>query len=972
MRIALWYFGLSVSWIFASGWLLHHFVQDPVWEARLETIKGWGFVTVTAVLLGWSLNRYFRAIRKAAIRLHASEAHMRLIGDNLPNGYVFQYTMGPDGKPRFTYISAGAERIHGVGAAEVIRDATRLMGQIDPAELPVRAAAEAESMRNLSDVEMDLRMSRPDGVQKVVHLHARPHRGADGLTSWDGFASDITDRLRTEAEMRESEKQFATIFKHSPAAIGISRMSDGKFVDVNEAFERLYGYSRDEILGRTSPELQLWVSPNRPQIMAELQEKKHVVADMQGRRKSGELCEVLITLVLVDLRGESCMMGTLIDVTERRQAVNSMRRSAEEFRAIFDTASIGMGQADPSTGRYIRVNQKFCEITGYAAEELLQMRVTDITHPADQAADVEIFRKVLRGQIPGIRREKRYLRKDGTVVWAIVHMNVICDSAGKPVLTAATIEDITERRKTEEERMRLNTAFEQAAESIVIADLGGTIIYVNPAFERITGYSRLEAIGQNPRFLKSGRQDAAFYRQMWDTLTRGDVWHGHIINQRKDGRLYEEDGTISPVRDASGKVVNYIAIKLDVTREVELENQVRQSQKMEANGQLAGGVAHDFNNILSSILMQVELGADDPGSSRDNIEMFRQIRADAERAASLTRQLLLFSRRQVMQTRELDLNELVTHLTKMLQRIIGEDIRLVLSLNPAPVMTCADAGMLDQVLMNLAVNARDAMPSGGRLQIETSERVVDEDAASLYPDASPGRYVCVSLSDSGCGIPPEVLPRIFEPFFTTKDAGKGTGLGLATVFGIIKQHRGWVTVDTEVKKGTTFRVFIPAAKTAPAPAAGNEKPLIRGGSETILLVEDDMAVRLATKTILARRGYIVLEAGNGSEAIKIWREQRDAVALLFTDLVMPGGVNGRQLAQRLQTDRPGLKVIFASGYSPEFAGREIQLSPDENFVQKPFRPDHLLKTVRACLDGTHGPDDGASGASPFTNDGVRH
>jgi nitrogen-specific signal transduction histidine kinase/CheY-like chemotaxis protein len=393
-----------------------------------------------------------------------------------------------------------------------------------------------------------------------------------------------------------------------------------------------------------------------------------------------------------------------------------------------------------------------------------------------------------------------------------------------------------------------------------------------------------------------------------------------------------------------------MAIKLDVTREVELESRFRQSQKLEAIGQLAGGVAHDFNNILTSIMMQVELGGMDVGLPAEVAGNLKQIREDANRAAALTRQLLLFSRRQIMQSRDLDLNEVITNLAKMLRRIIGEDVQLQLTLHAGPLLAHADPGMLDQVAMNLAVNARDAMPQGGRLVIETSEKEVDAELARQQPDAAPGRYVCLSVRDTGRGIPAEILPRIFEPFFTTKEVGKGTGLGLATVFGIVKQHRGWLTVESEVGRGTTFRIYLPAIKEPAVLAAPEPAPKARGGTETLLLAEDDGAVRKATVAILAGRGYRVLEAVNGPEAYEIWAKNREVISLLISDLVMPGGLTGLELARKIHAEMPGLKVIFASGYSAEIAGQEIQLEPGEKLVQKPLRPNELLTIVRSCLD----------------------
>jgi nitrogen-specific signal transduction histidine kinase/CheY-like chemotaxis protein len=406
------------------------------------------------------------------------------------------------------------------------------------------------------------------------------------------------------------------------------------------------------------------------------------------------------------------------------------------------------------------------------------------------------------------------------------------------------------------------------------------------------------------------------------------------------------------VRDASGKVERVVGVARDITEPRQLAEQFRQSQKMDAIGQLAGGVAHDFNNILAAIMMQAEMAGMIENVKGKVQDALSDIRVYAERAANLTRQLLLFSRRQVMQPRELNLNEVVTNLAKMLQRIIGEDVRLQLHLHPAPLTTRADAGMLDQVLMNLAVNARDAMPGGGRLLIETTEKTVSEDLAGLHTEAAPGRYVCLSVSDTGIGIPPDVLPRIFEPFFTTKEPGKGTGLGLATVFGIVKQHEGWLKVDSMPGQGTNFKVFLPARTATSAEAARAEAPpKPRGGTETILLAEDDSDVRMLVQAVLEHHGYKVIEAANGIEALKLWTEHRGTVALLLTDLVMPAGMTGQQLARRLQQDQPDLKIIFTSGYSAEIAGRELQLRSGENFVQKPFAPYQLLEVVRKCLDG---------------------
>ncbi len=631
----------------------------------------------------------------------------------------------------------------------------------------------------------------------------------------------------------------------------------------------------------------------------------------------------------------------------RRHAETALRESEEQFRAMFETASIGMAQTDIAACRWLRVNRKLCEITGYSEAELLARTVWDITYEPDRAAGRRHFQEVLDGKGLSYHVEKRYVHKSGRLVWANVNVSVLRDAAGQPFRTVAAIEDITARRVAEEERDRLTTAVEQASEAIVITDLTAKIQYVNPAFERITGYARAEVIGQNPRILQSGKHDAEFYRELWSTLTRGEVWRGHFYNRRKDGQSFEEEATITPVRDASGRVVNYMAVKLDVTREVALENQFRQSQKLEAIGQLAGGVAHDFNNILAAIMMQAQLTGGTADIPQSAVEDLQEIRHLCERAANLTRQLLLFSRKQVLQARDLDLNEVVSNIAKMLQRIIGEHIVIKRWLHPTPLWIRADAGMLDQVIMNLAVNARDAIRGSGVLTIQTSEVVVDKMHTRPQLELIPGRHVRLRVTDTGCGIAPEILPRIFDPFFTTKEPGKGTGLGLATVFGIVKQHRGWIEVNSEPGNGTCFEVFLPAG-IAPAPATDNlvPRPSRLQGSETILLAEDDFSLRITTAKLLERHGYTVLEAASGAEAIAMWTENADRIDLLITDLLMPGGLNGRDLARKLVADKPELKVIYFSGYTADLMGIGVELRSGENFLQKPVAPTELVELVR--------------------------
>jgi PAS domain S-box-containing protein len=517
-------------------------------------------------------------------------------------------------------------------------------------------------------------------------------------------------------------------------------------------------------------------------------------------------------------------------------------------------------------------------------------------------------------------------------------------------LALHSIETEQHRKQAEEEALRLATAVEQAAECIVITDAAGLIQYVNPVFERITGYTRAEAIGQNPRILKSGSHDAAFYRQMWDILQRGEIWSGHFINRRKDGTLYEEEGTISPVRNPAGQVTNYVAIKRDVTAEMSLQLQLNQSQKMETVGQLAGGVAHDFNNIVQTILGYCELLLKNTPETDERHSDLREIQRSGERAATLTRQLLAFSRKQMLMPRIHDLNDIVVNFATMLTRLIGENVQLKLDLAPDLPRVKVDSGQMDQTLINLALNARDAMPQGGQLRISTTNIQLDADDLPMHPEGRIGSFVCLAITDNGVGMSREIQAHIFEPFFTTKEQGKGSGLGLATVYGIVKQHDGWITVYSEPGRGTSFRMYLPAlaGEVAGAPhdgAAAPVAPPALGHGERILLIEDDPLVRRMAQQMLNRRGYRTIAVSSCAEAHAAYNSQFD---LVFSDVILPDG-NGLELARQLQLRRPNLRCILTSGYAdiherwPEI---EQQRWP---FLVKPYSQADLLHALAVAL-----------------------
>jgi PAS domain S-box-containing protein len=507
-----------------------------------------------------------------------------------------------------------------------------------------------------------------------------------------------------------------------------------------------------------------------------------------------------------------------------------------------------------------------------------------------------------------------------------------------------------ENSPAQAEKERMMTAMEQVTDAVMITDAEGTIQYVNPAFERMTGYAHGEAVGQNPRILNSGRQDGAFYENLWKTVSNGTSWAGRFVNKRKDGTLYTEEATISPMRDAAGRIVNFVAVKRDITHSLELEERLWESQKMEAVGQLAGGVAHDFNNMLAVILGYTEVLLDGVGLDQQFKNDLREIHKAGRRARDLTRQLLAFARRQVVLPEILDLNAAVEGMLKILPPLIGEGIQVSWHPEAGLWPVNMDPSQIDQILANLCVNARDAIGDTGRITIATENRTIDEGHCVGHAGPVPGEYVLLTVGDDGGGIDREVLAHIFEPFFTTKETGKGTGLGLATVYGIVKQNDGFIDVCSEAGQGTTFKVYLPrhAGMAGSAEAESASEPLPRG-DETILLVEDEPTFLKVAATMLEKQGYTVLSANSPSEAFRLAREYSGKIHLLTTDMVMPE-MNGRDLAQKLLFLYPQVKCLFMSGYTVDIVARNGVLEAGTHFIQKPFSTNDLALKVRETLD----------------------
>ena len=806
--------------------------------------------------------------------------------------------------------------------------------------------------------------------------------------------------------LRDRERYFRALIEHAADVISLID-STGLITYASPAISRVLGYTPAEYVGLNAFEL---LHPDDFQTSTALFEQllpqpgASVTAQFRFRHKDGSwrwveavgsnlLAEASVEAIIVNFR----------DITERKQAETETRRRNRELallnqviaasaagleaEAVLDLACRELALAFdlPYANAALLDEEKVIArvVADYAAEGPTQDR-PEMLHLTFPVAASPVLQYLLSHKTPLVVADapndprltqfRDLLRQRGLA--SLLFLPLIIEGE---VMGGLGLETIEPRHFSPEEislawsvagqvagalararltqlHQRLSAAIEQAAESIIITDTKGAIIYVNPTFERLSGYSRAEVIGQNPRLLKSGQLDAAFYEELWATISAGQVWHGRFVNKKKDGTSYTEEAIITPVRDESGGLINYVSVQRDVTRELQLEEQYHQAQKMEAIGRLSGGVAHDFNNLLvvingySELLLERHLDAASP--LRKYVE---EMKKAGERASTLTHQLLAFSRQQVLQPEILALNEVVGNMEQMLRRLIGEDIDLITKLEPEPGRVKADAGQIGQIILNLAVNARDAMPGGGKLTIETANVELDERYTHQHFGVEPGAYVMLAVSDTGSGMDAATQVRIFEPFFTTKERDKGTGLGLATIYGIVKQGGGDIWVYSEVGWGTTFKIYLPRInETDPAleaqPSLAVDMP---AGTETVLLVEDEEAVRGLARQVLEMNGYTVLEAGHGGEALLLSEQHQAPIHLLVTDVIMPH-MNGRELAERLAGLRPEMKVLYISGYTDQAIAHHGVLEPGLFFLQKPFSPFALARKVREVLDTPYG------------------
>ncbi len=770
------------------------------------------------------------------------------------------------------------------------------------------------------------------------------------------YIRDITAWKRAEESLLR-EKDFIAALFNTVAALVVVLDPQGRIVRLNHAFVATTGYPLDTVMGK-----YFWdyfvIPEDLEKIKARFRGLQPSHFPAAGQKylvtKAGErrLIAWSDTTILNKDGAVKFIISTGIDITARKKAEALLRESEKRYKMLFESApdAILIMEADGErAGRIVAANQAAAAMHGYTVPEILDLNIAVLNPTVNAPPFNGRMPRILAGD--WIKEEITHQRKDGTIFPVEIHAGLMELEDRKYIL--AFDRDISERRQGEEALREAHQAQQSLIQAsplaIFVLDPEGRVRMWNPAAVRMFGWREEEVLGRPlPTVPKDKLEE---YQGFLKRILSGESLTGLELRRcRKDDSPIELRVFTAPLYDAHEQITGIMVMNADITESKRLKEQLLQAQKMEVVGRLAGGVAHDFNNLLTTITGYSELvlnfmDEDDP--LRQDVA---EIRMAGERAASLTRQLLAFSRKQLLQPKVLDLNLVMDNMGKMLQRLIGSDIDLVITPDTALGRVMADPGQIEQVILNLAINARDAMPQGGRLTIETANVDLKKSYTRGHMDLQPGPYVTLTISDTGSGMDPETKSHIFEPFFTTKEIGKGTGLGLSTVYGIIKQSGGHIAVHSEPGKGAAFQIYLPRIDRAVEPVSQAAKSTEDySGKETILLVEDEDGVRQLVSTVLKRHGFTVLESRHGAEALQLCSRHQGPIHLALTDVVMPV-MGGRELAQQLQPLYPGLKVLYISGY-PENPGLHQHLAGQEiYYLQKPFETQGLLQRVRNLLD----------------------
>jgi two-component system, cell cycle sensor histidine kinase and response regulator CckA len=821
-------------------------------------------------------------------------------------------------------------------------------------------------------IDHEYRIRRPDGSERRIQARTNGELKDGVLVRLFGSNQDVTDRRRVEEEKQQLIERQQELDAHSRLILestgeGMWGVDEhGRCTFVNRAAAEALGYEIEDLLGKSVHEIIHHSKPDGSPYPVE--ECPTYLAVREGTRTTrsseifwradGSMLPVEYSAYPILRDGHpSGAVVSFKDVSERIRMEEALKSSESLFRGAFRAAQTGIALIDADARTYVEVNQALCDMLGYTKDELLQLDWVQITHPDDREINLERVRRLRTGQDDVAFLTKRYVRKDGSLITVEISDALLRDPDGHLQYFVTHVVDVTERlgaaQRLKESQELLQGVIDNSPALIYVKRTDGRFILANDRFSENFGVSSADIVGKTFRELMPA--------DLADRLSREDsaalIGLGPVEREEKIPNSQGEDRTYLSVRfpliDDDDRPYAVCGVSTDLSERVKaeeersrLEGQLRQALKMEAVGQLAGGVAHDFNNILAVILNYAAFVAEDLPEGHPGAEDLAEIVKAGEKAAKLVHQLLAFSRKEVIEEQVVDLNWVINDLRELLTRSIGEDVLLDTNLASGLARTKADPGQLEQVLINLAVNARDAMPGGGALTITTANREVTEGES---PGLEAGSYVMLQVADSGTGMDASTADRIFEPFFTTKPRGEGTGLGLATVYGIVKQARGGIYVDSEIGGGTSFTVYLPATTAEDAaPAALEAASPSPAAAELILVVEDDDAVRDLVTRILTKNGYQVVAKSSGADAVAHCQVAGAAIDLLLTDVIMPE-MSGKEVADKIRTLAPHIKTLFMSGYTDELIAKRTILESGRNLINKPFDGTQLVARVRDVL-----------------------